>query len=904
MPASAVVPRRTIPLRAPALAALGLLLALVSSRPPATPPPPLPPGVSSASAWRERMRAEALLEGETAGSGYGVEESGGARTSGALQALAHWTESRAWPEARIPEAAFADAWDAIRAAPQSPAGAGAPPWRPLGPTNIGGRTLSVALNPQNPLTVYAGSAGGGLWRSRSGGVGVSAWERITTGFPVTSVSTVAIAPADSQLILIGTGEVYAYQAVEGGQAVRTARGTYGIGILRSEDGGATWQKTLDWARQQSRGVWMIKFDPALAGRVWAATTEGVYRSDDGGQSWTLSLTTIMATDVEVDPTNGNTVYAACGNFGSTGHGIYRTQNAGANWSKLSGGLPGSFGGKAELAIAPSQPQRIYASIGNGSVDFAGTWLMRSDNGGDTWITASTEDYSTYQGWFAHDVAVAPNDPARVFAVGIDIWRSVISGASLVRKSDWSDWYFGDVPPGGPEGGPEYSHADHHMVVFHPTNPAILYFATDGGIFRSLDGGETYEGCNGGYQTGQFYNGFSSAASDTIPAMGGLQDNSTVIYKGTPGWTRVIGGDGSWTAISPASSLALFGSYQYLNVLRSLDGGANFTQLSIPAGGGTPAFIAPFVISTLAPTTLFAARSTVYRSLDSGTSWTARGNVNSRSVISMALSAQNTNILYVGTIPNASGRSVYRSANGGTSWTDVSAALPNRYPTDLAVDPVDDRRVFVTFAGYGSGHLYRTLDSGLNWTDVSTTLPDLPAGAVAIDPVNRDTIYLANDLGVFVSFDGGGSWGGVSEGLPEAVFGMDLSIQPSARRLRLATHGNGVYERPLFESPVGVPETGALDRGLRLLAAAPNPFVRATTLALALTEPVDAADAVVLDLQGRVVRTLLRAVPLSAGRHELVWDGRDDGGSDVAAGVYFVRVTAGAVSARQRVVRVR
>lgn len=821
-------------------------------------------------------------------------------TSEALEALEQWVAPRAWPGKSLPASAHADAWESFRRLPAERASSrGA--WRPLGPTNTGGRTLAVAFNPQNPLTLFAGSAGGGLWRTRNGGVGPAAWTRIATGQPVTSVSCIALAPADSQTIYIGTGEVYAYQGAEGGVAVRTARGTYGIGILKSTNGGQSWVRSLDWSRQQQRGVWRIRLDPADPNRVWAATTEGVYLSTNGGGSWALSLNVLMATDLEIDPVNSQTLYAACGNFSSAGYGIYRTKNGGASWTRLTGGLPPTWGGKAELALAPSNTQTLYASLGNGSSNNAGTWLCRSDNGGDTWSIVATADYANYQGWYSHDVAVSPSDPSTVLAVGIDIWKSTAGGAGLAIVSDWAQMYLGAVPVGGPEGPPNYSHADHHQVVYHPTDPNVAYLATDGGIFRTRDGGATFEGCNGGYQTGQFYNGFSSAAADTVPAMGGLQDNTTLIYEGTPAWRRVIGGDGGWTAIDPTNSQRMIGSYQYLNLLRSLDGGLNFTELFIPAGG-TAAFIAPFGISPIVPTTVFACRSSVFRSVDQGSTWAFRGGPGSV-VISLALSWQNSGNLFVGTVPTGAGRSVYRSSNGGTSWTDLSATLPNRYPMDVALDPTDDRRVYVAFGGYGTGHLYRSVNSGLSWTNISGTLPDVPAGAVVVDPLHPDTIYLGNDLGVFVSFDGGAHWGGVSEGLPEGVFCTDLSIQPSRRRLRLATHGNGVYERPLFETVTAVSEIPPPAGALRLNGA-PNPFQASTRLELTLAEPgryrLD-----VVDPQGRHVRTLSEEQPLPAGTSAWTWDGRRGDGTPAAAGVYFARATgARGAGATWRVVRLR
>jgi hypothetical protein len=290
------------------------------------------------------------------------------RTSGAMEALDFWSTSRAYPNRVIPDvghyAAFEHSQQYLQGEVDHPASV--EPWRPIGPHNIGGRTISIAFNPLNPNTVYAGSAGGGLWRSYAGGVGIDAWDYVSTGFPVLGVNSIAVAPNDSNIIYIGTGEVYGYQNSIGGLTIRTTRGSYGIGILKTTDAGLTWSKSLDWAYNQTRGVQAIRINPLNPNAVWAATTEGTYKSLDAGLTWTQVHNVIMANDLAINPLDTNIVFAACGNLGSLGHGIYRTTDGGATWLQLTAGLPATFGGKAQLAIYQSSPNMIFASIGNGS----------------------------------------------------------------------------------------------------------------------------------------------------------------------------------------------------------------------------------------------------------------------------------------------------------------------------------------------------------------------------------------------------------------------------------------------------------------------------------------------------------------------------------------------------------
>ncbi len=824
------------------------------------------------------------------------------RTSGALESLDWWARSRAYPERIVPGDRHAAEFERLREAaggfdsrtarrgghlatrPASPAAAG-PAWRAMGPGNIGGRTLVVALDPWTPGTIWAGSASGGLWKSATGGVGVHAWTYVPTGFPVLSVSTIAFDLQNPGTLFLGTGEVYGYQSADGGLVNRTTRGSYGMGILKSTDGGVTWSKSLDWSRNQERGVWAVRVDPGNGQKVWAATTEGVYRSLDGGGTWTRVHAVIMAMDLEIDPGNGDRVYVGCGNLASTGQGVYRTTDGGATWTKLTNGIPGGFGGKVSLAIAPSNPNILYASIGNGSYSGAGTWLCRSANGGDSWTVMSATDYATFQGWYSHDVAVNPVNADDVVAVGIEVWRSTTGGASLAKISDANAAYFGVVPQGGPEGGALYTHADHHQVVFDPANPQSIYLATDGGIFRTTNGGASFFGANGGYQTSQFYAGFSNAGADTVPAMGGMQDNYTAIYSGTSAWSRVIGGDGCWTAIDSGNPQILYGSYQFLNILKSTDGGASFFPIAPPAAGNT-AFIAPFILSPMSQNEIFAGQGTIVRSTNGGSSWQPGNQVNGRPILTIGASSVFSGLLYVTTEP-AAGRFFYRTTNYGSTWTDRTGNLPDRYALDMSVDRSNDLVVHLVLSGYGTSHLWKTTNGGISWQDIGGALPDVPTSAVFVDPLNASRLFVGNDLGVFASYDGGATWGSFNTGLPEAVIVTDLTYVPSARRIRVSTHGNGVYEVEIPDVLTGVPVMPPpVASGL---SAAPNPFSATTTLRFDL-ERGTAVTVEIFDVTGRTVRTLVRRADLSPGPHSVDWDGRTEEGEAAASGRYYARVS--------------
>jgi photosystem II stability/assembly factor-like uncharacterized protein len=744
------------------------------------------------------------------------------RVSGAYRALSFWGDSRAYPAADISSDAFTRGYEYSKAALRRPlAGAfdsqalrdaAALPltqgsgWQAIGPTNGGGRTLVIAFDPLDPDIVYAGSASGGLWRSATAGVGAAAWERVPTGFPELGVSTIAFDPNNSDVIYIGTGEVYNHQTAGDLEADRRTRGSYGIGILKSTDGGTSWSKSLDWSYNQKHGVWAIRVDAIDSGVVWAATTDGVYKSMDAGQSWTRKHDVAMAMDLVLHPTNPDIALVGCGDLESAGRGIYRTSDGGDSWSQITGGgVPSDFAGKIQFAVTSANPDLVFASIGNG-FELNGpdnfTWLLRSLDFGASWELRSTTDYSRYQGWYSHDVAVHPTDPDTVITVGIDIWKSTDGGPNLTQMSYWYNYFVGVLPPGGPEGLSNYSHADHHDVIFHPTDPDVIYFANDGGVFRSLDGGLTFEGVNGGYQSQQFYNGFTSDGTDPDLAMGGLQDFGSAIYRGNGQWQRwVLGGDGGWCAIDATNPGVVYATAQWLYLAKSIDGGYSFSDISPPDLGGPVAFIAPVVMSPTNSQVLYAASNYVFKSFDGGGVWyVAQGGteIDGNPILLLAVAQDNDDVLYVASYPHTSRGRVHRTTDGGASFTEITGDLPDRYPGDLIVDPSDEGTVYLTLSGFGSSHVFKSTDYGNTWIDIDGgVLPDVPTTAVVVDPLFPSHVYVGNDIGVYFTADDGANWVQLDLGLPEAVLIGDLSISVSDRTLRAATHGQGVYERTLL-----------------------------------------------------------------------------------------------------------
>lgn len=808
------------------------------------------------------------------------------KTPGSFHYLKLFNTLRSYPDQDIKRDAYASAVEHNRSMKHTKNGE---QWVSIGPKNIGGRTLDIAIDPSRPDTVFAASSSGGLWKSLCGGMGENAWSRIDIGYPGLAVSAVEIDPVCPDTIYIGTGEIYGYYESYPGVANRVTRGMYGIGILRSFDGGNTWSKSLDWSYDSNRGIQRIKIDPFDHKSVWAATTEGVYLSEDAGETWKQMMDIPMVTDLIIYPDLPDVIIAGCGGMWSTGHGIYRSSDRGITWNKFNFTEgPVTFGGKVRLDYSRSSPNIAYASIGYSDGENLGaTWLCKTIDYGASWTVVNTTNYADYQGWYSHFVAVSPHNPDIIFCGGIHLWRSVNGGSTM-------SYYEGTVTD---QFDPDWLHLDHHDMEFHPLKNNIIYSANDGGIHRSDDGGITYVSCNWGYQTSQFYNGFTCSETDSLFAIGGLQDNYTCIYRGNENWDRVIGGDGSCSAMSQTDNNIVFGSWQYLNILKSVDKGYNFDITSTPGNTGTVNFISPYVICPSNPKIMYAGGSRIARSRDQGNNWSVMSEfpVDLPVVcpaISMDVSRQNEQKLYVATIPVYSSgkidKKVFRTDNGGSGWTDITTGLPNNNPTDIVTDPNNDNIVYITFGGFEQSQIFKSNDSGITWINISEGLPNIPGWSVIPDPFNPEHIYFGNELGVYFSPDGGSSWQLFSEGLGDGVFAMDMKISYSDKKIKLATHGNGAYERKLVSAISGIEsEDDQIADSYKLYQNYPNPFNNETIIKFSLNDPA-ISELSVYNSKGELVQNLFSG-KLNKGTHSFTF--KPD---KINTGVYFYRLSVNGV----------
>ena len=677
-------------------------------------------------------------------------------------------------------------------------------WQWLGPANIGGRTRAIVIHPTRPNTMWVASVGGGAWRTDDGG---ATFAPVDDQMANLAITTLALSPQAPNTLYAGSGEGY-----------YTVDALRGAGIFRTTDG-------VNWSQLPATAVpdfhYVNRIAVAATGpAVLAATRSGIFRSVDAARAtWTRALQADIA-DVDMHPTDRQKGIA-----GGTRNGqAYVSIDGGQSWKPATPSRP--WTGRVEVTYARKNPEVVYASVANGSGE-----IWRSKDGGQTYepmrtITADGDpaDYLGNQGWY--DNVIWAGDPTNenvVIVGGVDLWKSTNGGDTLVDISSW--WW------------PASAHADHHAITAHPgydgkTN-RVVFFGNDGGVYRAPDvmtvGGNPapprvngWVRLNNNYGVTQFYSGSGHEQSGKV--VGGTQDNGTLVYTSATGtsWRTMFGGDGGWSASHPTDANVMYGEYVYLNIHRSLDGGATSqfisgqyyepaarqwrwkpAPFSIPdAQASTALFIAPFVIDPAMPDRLLGGGLDLWRTDDartpntntSGPTWRSIKRSVGSPITAIAIMPGNSNRIWVG---HRNG-DVYRTDNGtnaAPSWQKLddrgalASQLPDRYVTRITPDPQNADVVFVTFGGYSRGNIWRTIDGAVTWRNVGANLPEAPIRSVVVHATNSKFVYLGTEVGVFASEDGGTMWSATNEG-PTNCSVDELFWMGST--LVAATHGRGMF----------------------------------------------------------------------------------------------------------------
>ncbi|MBK8846532.1 MAG: choice-of-anchor J domain-containing protein [Bacteroidetes bacterium] len=653
-------------------------------------------------------------------------------------------------------------------------------WTSLGPSswltnsyNPGlGRVNIFYIDPNDSLSWWMGTPSGGLWHSIDAG---NTWISNTDSLPTLGVSAVAIAKGNSNTIYIGTGD-------------KDAGDTYGVGILKSTDGGITWNTTgLAWNLNQAQRVTKILIYPNDTNAIITSTNNGIYKSTDGGLTFNLVLAGSFR-DIEFMPGNDNVVYA-CGTE------FFRSTDGGNTFNLVTSGLPSASDvNHLQIGVTPHDSNYVYVIAGDDATSgYYG--LYRSINGGVNFsLRSSNPNILSYaldgigsggQSWYDLTIAVSPTNKNHVFAGGINLWNSLDGGTT------WdiiSHWYYpnNQIVP--------YVHADQHCLEFYKNK---LIVGCDGGAFYSDDMGTTWNDRTAGVVITQFYR-LGASATNEHKIMAGAQDNGSNFYDRGQ-WTHVLGADGMEEAIDPTDTNTLYACGQGGWLNRSMDAGITMSTIS-PGGAGGGNWVTPYMLDPSDNNTIYAAYGELWKSNDKGDNWNQISNFNSQSNLDFfSVAPSNSDVIYV-----TNNDSIFYTDDGGATWQQRTP--PNAgFITYLCIDPTNASRVWATYSSGGNGkHAVHSPDAGITWTDITGNLPNVSANCIVYQAGSDDGLYVATDIGVFYKDTLLSNWQPYWQGMP-IVNISELEIFYPTNKIRAATYGRGIWESDLFISNQAPPQ---------------------------------------------------------------------------------------------------
>lgn len=793
---------------------------------------------------------------------------------------------RAYPDNLINGDAYQEAYRLSKLAQLEASKRGADTWELAGPLNIGGRITGIALHPVDQSIIYAGTAAGGIFKSSDSG---ASWEAVFENEGSNSIGAIALAPSAPNVLYAGTGE--ANGSFDSGAY-------FGNGIWKTSDGGATWKQM---GLEKVNHIGRIAIDPQNADRVYVAAAgvlygknedRGLFRTLDGGQSWEKVLYLSDSTaciDVVVNPQNADIVYAATWErirfpwkrkYGGLTSRIYRSKDGGNTWQQLTNGLPPDDPerGRIGLAISASNPDVLYASLTTNAITNLFDGLYKSTDGGDSWTKAddgSINGVFSNFGWYFGHVKVSPVNPDEVWVLGVQLGHSTNGGAGWTYAT--SDM-----------------HVDFHALEVHPQNPNFIVAGNDGGLYITQDAGIFWEHVQVLPIT-QFY----KCEIDNLQPerlFGGTQDNGTMrtATGSLDDWEIFLGGDGFHVLVDPVDNAYVYAEYQYGYLFRSDDGGQSMNFLFNGGPNDRTNWSTPIALDPNDPMVIYYGSNILYRSNDRGQSWEPisndltngpppSGSLSYGTLSTIAIAPENSQVIYTGSDDG----NVQVTFDVGGQWTNVSANLPDRYVTSIAVHPGNALEAIVTFSGFRNvdyqPHVLKTTDGGETWEDISANLPEIPVNDIIIDPDFPDHIYyIANDLGVWFTLDGGAVWDVLGSNLPFTVV-ADLDFHPGTRTLLAGTFGRSMLKYDATDlSPVAVREQSHSAGKMNIF---PNPATGMVNLHIALPKATKGRIQV-FSSEGKLVETLTHQ-HFDQGKNTVKWNA-----SHLQAGSYLLRFQDG------------
>lgn len=765
-----------------------------------------------------------------------------------------------------------------------------PAWETLGPNTLdtlSGRMICLTFDPTDSDILYAGAGSGGLWKSTNGG---DSWFPLTDVLPSMHVSAIAVNPQNTQEILIGTGI---------GKVLTTTLQP-GVGVLKSTDGGLTWNPTsYQYPISAVESSYELIWDESLSGKVLLAATNGLYESTDGGDNWTALLPNVRIYDIEINKQNPQIIYV-----GVLNQGVRRSTNGGQSWTTLNNGIPsGSSVFRSNLAICDSQPDILYASLVS-STGFGAIGLYKTTNGGDTWIRLTNAPSVQCQpnnpancaGWLFNTVGVSPDNPDLVMMGGVQFWRSTNGGQTWT----WQD-YLSNGSGGGNIG---LTYVDHWDIEFDPENASTVYVCSDGGVQKSTNSGQFWVRKSMGLINAQVYS-TATQLDDRDFMIGGFHDHGLQRLFNTnenTTWTRWSQNDGIATVISHDNPNVLYGNIQNGTPYKSTtQGSSTLTTFPIANGINEPSsWITPLLQDPRFGLQLYTSSNNfIYKTTNGGNLWQTIHNLAGNK--HLAINHLNPDTVYAHTFTNAGTWQLWRSHDAGTNWSQINhTSIPSWGVTAIEGSPHDALTLYATrnSANPNNDHVKVSYDNGATWTNITNNLPDIKVFDILVSPLTPNHIYLGTALGVYVSTDAGDTWEEWNSGMP-IIETYDVDYSPADSTIRIATMGRGIWK-----SPALLPESVSTDDWAEWAAAIdfqvyPNPSSGRVRARFNLPEN-GAVLLELLDVRGQAIQT--QKQEMFAGQQEIELAIANGINQPLPSGIYFLRlVTNGKAMSRKIVV---
>lgn len=723
-------------------------------------------------------------------------------------------------------------------------------WRNVGPDFISGRCTEVLGVSGNKNIIYASFASGGLWKTTDAG---ESWKPLSDQIGTLSIGSFDVAPSNSDIIYLGTGEANIFRA-----------SLPGMGAYKSTDGGKTWRSvgltntgTLARVRIHPTNPDIVYV--AAGGNEWSYNYDrGLFKTVDGGKTWKKILgddEKTGAIDLVMDPSNPDIMLVSTWNrirrrwsdpIPEDGDYIYKTTDGGNTWKKITQGLPETkFTGRIGLSMHQNNPNIVYAYIDNhtpkrepkpGELDPYGrpiqvipygVQVYRSDDKGESWRKVSTEDeklerFAGTYGWVFGQIRVDPVNPDKVYIMGVPLAKSVDGGKTFnVVRSNQKD--------------SDPIHGDHHALWIDPMNSNYIINGNDGGVVLSHDGGNTWKNFFKKIPTTQFYNvtydmampfNIFGSVQDEGSFMGSIKNTYGKKPDGIKPWQDAPGGEGTIIAVDPTDANIVYASTFYGRLQKSdlrmpkPERGKKENQDSIRSKDIFPKkaddegvhrgeWLAYTMLSPHDNKTIYHGFQYLFESKDAGITWkrisedltyndTSRMGktpyaINHQAITAIDESPLQKGLLYVGT---DDGRVWVRNA-AETSFKLIMEHIPQHaHVSRLVASKYNKNRVYLTLSNRREdddlSYIFVSEDNGKTWKNIASNLPASPVNVIREDPHHSSVLYCGTDMGIYVSSNGGASWKSLQCNLPATVSVQDLFIHPRDKKLVIATYGRGVY----------------------------------------------------------------------------------------------------------------